>query len=121
MWALDLILDALGDDPEKTNIGICIDLGHAHISQDAGRQPIRNYLERYQGQLVHLHLHDNRDGRDDHLPLGKGSIDWNEALAAIKSVGYRGPAVLEIHSRGDTLAAISQSRGLLFRIADKFS
>lgn len=117
VWALDFILDALGDDPGKTNIGICIDLGHAHISQDAGRQPIRNYLERYRGQLVHLHLHDNVDGRDDHLPPGRGSIDWEAALEAIESVGYRGPAVFEIHSDRDLLSVISQARRYLFRIA----
>ncbi len=121
MWALDFILDALGDNPGKTNIGICIDLGHAHISQDAGRQPIRNYLERYRGQLVHLHLHDNREGRDDHLPPGEGTIDWDEALAAIERVGYRGPAVLEIHSGGDILSVISQAREFLSRVADELN
>ncbi len=117
MWALDFIIDAIGDDPEKTNVGICIDLGHAQISQDAGRQPIRNYLERYRGQLVHLHLHDNREDRDDHLPPGEGAIDWGEALRAIEDVGYRGPAVLEIHADGELLPVISRACGYLSRAA----
>ena len=118
MWALDLVLDKIGDDPKKTNLGVCIDVGHAHISHDAGRQPIRNYLERYRGQLIHLHLHDNRGEGDDHLPPGEGSIDWRMALELVNRVGYQGPGVLEIHSTGDLIRTIGAARDYLFQIAD---
>ena len=67
---------------------------------------------------MHLHLHDNREGRDDHLPPGEGTIDWGEALKAIESVGYHGPAVLEIHSAKELLPVISQASRYLSRIAD---
>jgi len=116
MWALDLVLDEIGDDPRKTNLGICIDVGHAHISQDAGRQPIRNYLERYRGQLIHLHLHDNWGKADEHLPPGAGSIDWHAVLDAVSRVGYRGPGVLEIHSTGDLIGELAAARDYLLEI-----
>lgn len=113
MWALDLALDEIGDDPEKTNLGICIDVGHAYISQDAGREPIRNYIERYRGQLVHLHLHDNFGDSDDHLPLREGSIDWQNLADTLIAIGYRGPAVLELQRQGDLLAAFTDARDYL--------
>jgi sugar phosphate isomerase/epimerase len=116
LWALDAVLDALGNNPRKSNLGICIDVGHAHLSQDAGRQPVRNYLERYQGALVHLHLHDNAGGLDDHRLPGQGTIDWSALLETLEDVGYNGPAVLELHPSGDPVAAIEAARTFLAAI-----
>jgi len=113
MWALDLALDKIGDDPKKTNLGICIDVGHACISQDAGREPIRNYIERYRGQLVHLHLHDNFSDDDEHLPLREGSINWQDLADTLKAIEYRGPAVLELQRQSDLLAAFTTARTYL--------
>lgn len=109
LWLLDQILDRIGDDPQKTNIGICIDVGHAYMSTDAGRQPIRAYLERYKEQLIHLHLHDNDGGEDVHRVPGEGSIDWPGALETIHQIDYRGPAVIELHSTGDPIADIKRA------------
>ncbi|MCD5416040.1 sugar phosphate isomerase/epimerase [Candidatus Bipolaricaulota bacterium] len=113
MWALDRVLEAIGDDPERTNLGICIDVGHAHLSQDAGRQPIRNYLERYRGQLIHIHLHDNLREEDYRLSPGEGSIDWPALLQTLDTIGYSGPGVLELKPKGDPIAAIVQARDFL--------
>ncbi len=113
MTQLDLALDGIGDDPDKTNLGICVDVGHAYMSQDAGRDPIRNYIDRYRGQLVHLHFHDNFGDGDDHLPIGKGSIDWQNLVDRLKAIDYRGPAVLELQTKGDLLPEFSSARDYL--------
>lgn len=97
IWILDRVLEEVGDDPEKTNLGICIDTGHAHMSHDAGREPISNYLERYAGQLVHVHVHDNRGETDEHLVPGTGTIDWPRVLRTLHAIAFDGTAVLEIH------------------------
>lgn len=97
IWLLDRILDEVGDDPEKTNLGICIDIGHANISEDAGRHPVANYLERYEGQLVHLHLHDNRGESDEHLLPGEGTVDWPHLLNCLQVFDFAGTAVVEAH------------------------
>jgi len=96
-WGLDRILEEIGDNPEETNIGICIDIGHANQSTDAGREPVCNYLERYAGQLLHLHLHDNHGDRDDHLLPGEGTVDWPRMLGVLENIGFSGTAVLEAH------------------------
>ena len=100
VWALDRILDEIGDDPETTNVGICIDIGHANQSTDAGREPVCNYLERYAGQLIHLHLHDNQGDSDDHLIPGEGSVNWARVFGILESIGFSGTAVLEAHQEG---------------------
>jgi sugar phosphate isomerase/epimerase len=66
------------------------------MSADAGREPVPNYLERYAGQLVHLHFHDNHGEADEHLIPGEGSLDWDRILSTIESIGFNGTAVLEV-------------------------
>jgi sugar phosphate isomerase/epimerase len=107
MCILDRILDEIGDSPENTNLGICIDTGHAYMSHDAGREPVCNYLERYAGQLVHVHLHDNHGESDEHLVPGEGSIDWPRALRTLDEAGFDGTAVLEVHA-----AEVSLTEGI---------
>ncbi len=107
IWLLDRVLEEVGDDPETTNLGICIDTGHAYMSHDAGREPVCNYLERYAGQLVHVHLHDNHGESDEHLVPGEGSIDWPRALRTLDEVGFDGTAVLEVHA-----AEVSPTEGI---------
>ena len=114
IWILDRVLDEVGDDPEETNLGICIDAGHAHLSHDAGREPVCEYLERYADPMVHLHLHDNAGERDEHLAPGEGTIDWQRALATLTARGYSGTAVLEVHgSEVSPVAAIETSIDVL--------
>ena len=102
VWLLDRVIDEFGDDPQTSNLGVCIDVGHANISRDAGgtRETVSNYLERYAAQLVHLHLHDNGGLRDEHLIPGNGTIDWDRVFTALDRIGFAGTAVLENHQQG---------------------
>lgn len=114
IWLLDRVLEEVGDDPEKTNLGICIDVGHAHMSHDAGREPVSNYLERYAGQLTHVHLHDSNGETDEHLVPGEGTIDWPRAIRTLDEVGFSGTAVLEVHPSGGVRVSEAVQQGLTF-------
>jgi sugar phosphate isomerase/epimerase len=103
-WALDRVLEEIGDEPEETNLGICIDLGHAFLSGDAGRDPIRGYLERYREQLIHLHVHDNAGDGDAHCPPPDGNIDWNVVAACLRTVAFEGTSALEVRRDGENPA-----------------
>lgn len=116
VWMLDRVLDEIGDNPEKTNLGVCIDVGHAHLSKDAGRQPVRAYLERYRAQLVHVHLHDNRGETDDHLLPGKGTLDWPDLFRTLNEISYTGPMVLELHFQDDPVAELEEAVGFIQRL-----
>lgn len=100
MWALDRALDHFGDDPATSNLGICIDVGHAFLSTDAGRHPLRDYLRRYRGQLAHLHLHDTDGVHDSHDVPGSGWIDWEDLFSLLEEIGYVGRGILEIQHGG---------------------
>jgi len=113
-WALDRVLDALGDDPHETNLGICIDVGHAHLSSPlSGEKPVRSYLERYARSLVHLHLHDNVGLDDEHRVPGDGTVDWPDTLATLREVDYAGTATLELLAVDDMARGLARARAFL--------
>src|ERR671924_386627 len=62
------------------DIGVCFDIGHAHI--------VSNVAEAFEILKEHIrstHLHDNAKDRDSHLWPGKGSINWTEAMQMLRS------------------------------------
>jgi sugar phosphate isomerase/epimerase len=75
--------------------GFTLDLPHAFVQ--GGETQIKAYLEAMQtsrAPLLHLHLHDNNGDHDAHLPVGAGSLpyqDFREDLA-----GFEGTAALEV-------------------------
>ncbi|HEU69074.1 MAG TPA: sugar phosphate isomerase/epimerase [Candidatus Acetothermia bacterium] len=73
-------------------LGACLDFGHLHT---LGGEPA-SYVAALGERLVHVHLHDNHGERDEHLPLGTGTVPWRVALAALAGRGYGGRIVLEI-------------------------
>ena len=42
------------------------------------------------------HLHDNHGERDEHLWIGEGTIDWNEAMSLLRSAPHVPAMLLEI-------------------------
>jgi sugar phosphate isomerase/epimerase len=68
-----------------------IDIGHANLY---GKKPA-DYITALHERLVHIHLHDNKGVDDQHLPMGCGSINWEQTIAALKKV-YDGTITLEI-------------------------
>ena len=63
-------------------IGVCLDLGHANYSDI----PISQWFEELGEWIGYIHLSDNLGKYDDHLPLGDGSLDWDEADRLWKSL-----------------------------------
>jgi sugar phosphate isomerase/epimerase len=104
--ALDRALDIVEDD---STFGICIDIGHAALSRDAGRHPVRAYVERYSGRIVHLHLHDTMGTSDDHTVPGRGRVDWSDVRSVLREVAYEGPAVVEVVPGLDSLERATPS------------
>lgn len=71
--------------------GALIDLGHAHIND----WNIIEVLEVLQSQIKAVHLHDNNGMADQHLPIGEGSIDWQDYFCKAKEVTPEAVQVLE--------------------------
>lgn len=72
---------------DGTNMKICFDFGHANISDT-----IDGFME-LKDSFANLHLHDNDGGKDWHMVLGEGNIDFKGILKELS--GYTGNYVIE--------------------------
>ena len=72
-------------------IGVCLDIGHIHYS----RTPVCQWFDQLGEWIRYLHLSDNMGEFDDHLPLGKGTIDWEQVNVLWKALGKDIPITLE--------------------------
>jgi sugar phosphate isomerase/epimerase len=61
------------------------------------------------------HLHDNHGERDEHLWIGEGTIDWDEAMVLLRSAPHVPALLLEItgESQKDITSAATESFGRL--------
>ena len=89
------------------DLKLTLDTGHANIGTQKG-QRILEFIEKFGHRIGHLHISDNLGQRDDHLPLGSGSINFAKIARAIKNCGYDETATLEIFS--EDRQALVQSR-----------
>jgi len=89
----------------ETNVGTCLDTGHAFLSRD-----LRTVVHKLSGHLRMLHVNDNLGDRDDHLPPGEGAIDWISLIRQLRQWNFHGPLVLELAANtGDPATIMLQA------------
>jgi sugar phosphate isomerase/epimerase len=74
-----------------TNIGVCFDLGHAHLQSG-----VKQAFEVLADRIRSTHVHDNNQDRDSHLWPGAGNIDWKEAVSLLRTAQHVPSLLLEI-------------------------
>lgn len=84
----------LRDSLGSARLGFCCDPGHATLFS---RLPVQKWVEAFGPALREMHLHDNRGLRDDHLPVGEGSINIRGVLCALLDSGAKPILTLEPH------------------------
>ena len=72
-----------------------LDTGHANIDNQRERRLMR-LVQQFGRKIGHLHFSDNFGKRDDHLPIGRGSIDFVELVLGLKEIGYDDTLTLEV-------------------------
>ena len=92
-----------------------LDTGHANIDSD---ENIRLYqlVERFGRRLGHLHFSDNHGKRDDHLAIGRGTVNFPELVRRLKIIGYDDTITLEVFEKDRLLLARSRRQ-----VADMFA
>lgn len=73
------------------NAAALLDTGHAHVNG----WKLSDVLRDLNKKLVGVHIHDNDSTADSHLPVGCGSIDWNDYFAALKEYAPQAVQVCE--------------------------
>ncbi|MBI2060064.1 MAG: sugar phosphate isomerase/epimerase [Nitrospirae bacterium] len=101
------LLELLKDD----SMGICIDVGHANLYSKVS---VRNWFDALKDHIIELHLHDNDGTEDQHLPLGRGKIDFEKILKEDLPLVGRPLLTLELVERDaipESLSRIKQALG----------
>jgi sugar phosphate isomerase/epimerase len=84
------------------NVGVCLDVGHAHITVG-----VAEAIATLGSRIVSVHVHDNHGAKDEHLWPGDGTIDWPATAKALAKLETPPAIVLEIgYALGDTPATI---------------
>jgi len=86
------------------NAYMCLDIGHLFVKNALYRGLHTAYVT---GRLAHIHAHDNKGNKDEHLPIGSGKIPWDFVIATLKSMGYDKTITLEDHSQSRTIRRTS--------------
>ncbi len=95
-------------------IGVCLDLGHAHMTVG-----VSEAIATLGKRIVQVHAHDNHSLKDEHLFPGDGSIDWPTATAALNALTVPPAVVLELSSKlPDEPAALPERIQKAFELLD---
>jgi len=71
-------------------IRFCLDTGHANMGEG-----VLEYINNFHDKLSCIHYHDNNGLNDEHLPVGKGKVPWEDLAAELVDIKYQGPIISE--------------------------
>ena len=87
------------------SVGVCLDLGHAHITVG-----VREAMQTLANRIVSVHTHDNHGVKDEHLWPGDGSIDWAATIDRPEELSPPPAIVLEIGNTVGEPTAVTTAR-----------
>lgn len=97
------------------NFGAVLDTGHLH----AQKEMLPLSVEKLGRKIFHVHVSDN-DGRDNfHLGLGKGTIDWQGTMGALRKVKFNGCIGIDVGDVPNIEQEMVRSRVFLERLMKK--
>jgi sugar phosphate isomerase/epimerase len=74
-----------------TQVGVTFDCGHANLWSGHAHE----FLRQLKSPVWHLHLHDNRGERDEHLSPGKGTVNFQSILQLLSQRSFCGTGIIE--------------------------
>jgi len=93
------------ENVNRENFGFTFDVGHANTNGN-----VEQFLE-LRDVMVHVHVHDNKGFRDEHLPVGMGTVNWKTLLGTLN--GYSGRFVTESKSLAEGNRSLKKFLGYL--------
>ena len=88
----------------------CFDVGHWKLFHKVGMEEWFAELGEF---IAEVHVHDNNGRRDDHLPIGEGTIDFGLYFSLMKRYAPDALYTVEAHDRHKVLQAITNLRAHL--------
>lgn len=74
----------------EENLGLVLDIGHANLNGQ-----IELFIETFPDRLIHIHAHDNDGTADQHLGVGRGTVNWEKVAKLLKKISYGGTVIVE--------------------------
>jgi sugar phosphate isomerase/epimerase len=78
---------------QSSNLGICLDIGHANMRHD--RYAADQIIDT-KGYIHYIHASDNDGRADQHLLPMTGKASWESIFDALKEIDYKGTLCLEV-------------------------
>jgi sugar phosphate isomerase/epimerase len=107
------LMDAVNDD----NFGAVFDTGHQH----AQKEILPLSVEKLGNRIFYLHLSDNNGLTNEHLALGKGTIDWEGLFTALKKQRFNGYVAIDVGNVPEIETAYVESRIFLENLASRLN
>ena len=105
------LMDHVADD----NFAAVLDTGH----QNAQKEILPLSVEKLGRRIKYVHASDNDGRTNEHLSLGKGTIDWEGVFLALAKHRYDGYVAIDIGGVKDLDKAYRESSGFLERLAGR--
>ena len=109
------------------NVGIALDLGHAHLADPDKNRAIDAAFELLKPRITVLNLHDNHGAKDEHLwpntekvtesgtDSPASTIDWQNVARHIATLPAETPALVEIaHDLDETADSVTRKTTAFF-------
>ncbi len=103
--ALLRLLEAVDSD----NFGAVLDTGHLN----AQKEILPLSVEKLAGRIHYVHASDNDGRTNQHLPPGKGTVDWDGVLLALRKHEFAGYVAVDVGTVPDLTAAYTESKTFL--------
>jgi len=107
---LDELLHLGGGDADA--VGYWHDVGHAQVLENLGFGTHEEWLRRFAGQMVGIHLHDVV-GLEDHRAAGQGDMDWSMVARYLPAGALRTCEFLPVCSPDQVKAGLDLLRRTL--------
>ena len=109
--ALLRLIDAVGHE----NLGAAFDTAHQH----AQKEILPLSIEKLGGRIFYLHAADNDGCVNEHLAVGRGTIDWEGVFLALKKHKFDGAVAVDVGNVPDLREQCIESRHYLERLAER--
>lgn len=109
-WSAQSIVDLI-EAMEAPAMGVCLDLGHAHLNEGAPEM-----IEQLAGYTRTIHVHDNLGRTDEHRLPFAGAIDWPAILMELEKTGYSGAMTIELPADADPGTVLARAVGARTRL-----
>jgi sugar phosphate isomerase/epimerase len=94
MWEFDpYIIGDVVRDVAHPNLGVCLDVGHAHLF---GEVPFEDWLAALEPMLLHTHTNNNDGKIDIHMGYAHGVLDYHQILHQIRALRHPPSITLEM-------------------------